>query len=248
MPTKIQQDTFSDLEIDLFPTQDDSWLENVPKTQEKNGEKKSEITYFQAPIARCQGYEKNSRKIDKRERPIIKDDRKPKKKNRKKNKKRKSAKKSEAPRNFEIVENFGKSNKEGQKNDKNSMNIGEINSKLLEISEENKKLRIENENLKNEKDEKELEFDEVFKNMMRYSRKMMILENEKVEMSREIDHLRTINENLELTVEDFENQEKQFKKKMMQFIGQAPNVDRCAKRGSKRKALDESYMNKRRKQ
>ena len=232
MPSKSQQDTFSDLEIDLFLTRGDSWLGNVPKTQEKNEEKKSGIPCFP----------------DKRERPIMKDDRKPKKKNRKKNKKRKSAKKSEAPRNFEIVENFGKSNKEGQKNDKNSMNIGEIDSKLLEISEENKKLRLENENLKNEKDEKELEFDEVFKNMMRYSRKMMILENEKVEMSREIDHLRTINENLELTVEDFENQEKQFKKKMMQFIGQAPNVDRCAKRGSKRKALDESYMNKRRKQ
>ena len=109
-------------------------------------------------------------------------------------------------------------------------------------------MRIENENLINEKNEKELEFEEVFKNMIRYSRKMMTLEDQKNELSLENENLRTVNENLELTVEDFEKQEKKFKKKMMQFIGQAPNVERCAKRGSKRKALDESYMNKRRKQ
>ena len=128
-----------------------------------------------------------------------------------------------------------------QKSEENSKNTEKNNSKFLEISEENKKLRIENENLKNEKDEKELEFDEVFKNMIRYSRKMMSLEDEN-------ENLRTVNENLELTVEDFEKQEKQFKKKMMQFIGQVPNVDRCAKKGQKRKALDEAYTNKRRKQ
>ena len=56
MPSKIEQDSFNDLEIDVFPTQDDSWLDNVPKTQEKNeetgligGQKKSGIPYFQAP-------------------------------------------------------------------------------------------------------------------------------------------------------------------------------------------------------
>ena len=135
-----------------------------------------------------------------------------------------------------------------QKSEENSMNVEKTNSKLLEISEENKKLRIENEKLINEKNEKQLEFDEVFKNMIRYSRKMKILENEKVQMSLENENLRTVNENLELTVEDFENQEKIFKKKMMQFIQHAPNVDRCAKKGSKRKALDEAYINKRRKQ
>ena len=83
--------------------------------------------------------------------------------------------------------------------------------------------------------------------MIRYCRKMIILEDEKRKISLENDHLRTVNENLELTVEDFENQEKQFKKKMMQFIGQAPNVDRCAKKGRKRKALDEAHINKKRK-
>ena len=135
-----------------------------------------------------------------------------------------------------------------QKNEENSIDTEKINSKLLEISEENKKLKIENENLTNEKNEKDLEFDEVFKNMIRYSRKMMILEDQKNELSLENDNLRTVNENLELTVEDFENQEKNFKKKMMQFIGQAPNVDRCAKKGRKRKGLDEAYKNKKRKQ
>ena len=59
--------------------------------------------------------------------------------------------------------------------------------------------------------------------------------------------MRTVNENLDLTVEDFENQEKQFKKKMMPPIGQAPNVDRDAKKGLKRKAMDEAYINKIRK-
>ena len=135
-----------------------------------------------------------------------------------------------------------------QKNEENSVKIEIIKSKLLEISEENKKLRIENENLINEKNENQLEYDEVFKSNVRYSQKMIILEDEKQKISLENDHLRTVNENLELTVEDFENQEKQFKKKMMQFIEHTPKVDRCAKKGSKRKALDEANLNKRRKQ
>lgn len=84
--------------------------------------------------------------------------------------------------------------------------------------------------------------------MISYSRKMIILEDEKQKILLENDHLRTVNESLELTVEDFENQEKEFKKKMTQFIEHAPNVDRCAKKGSKRKASDEANLNKRRKQ
>ena len=135
-----------------------------------------------------------------------------------------------------------------QKNEENSVTIEELKSKLLEISEENKNLIIENETLINEKNEKQLVFDEVFKSMICYSRKMIILEDEKKKLSLENDHLRTVNENLELTVEDFENQEKQFKKKMMPPIEQAPNVYRDAKKGLKRKAMDEAYINKRRRQ
>lgn len=78
--------------------------------------------------------------------------------------------------------------------------------------------------------------------------KLYLLEDEKREISFENDHMRCVNENLELPIEDFENQEKEFKEKMMQFIEHAPNVDRCARTGSKRKALDQDFRNKRRKQ
>ena len=119
--------------------------------------------------------------------------------------------------------------------------IEAINSKLVKIWKKNKKLRLENDDLRSENGNLTIE-------NIGNRAKLYLLEDEKHELSLENENLRTVNENLELTVEDFEKQEKKFKKKMMQFIGQAPNVDRSAKKGRKRKALEEAYINKRRKQ
>ena len=119
-----------------------------------------------------------------------------------------------------------------------------INSKLVKIWKKNKKLRFENEefrlekdklrlendDLRIEKDKLRLENDNLFTGKIENKLEMHKLEIEKFEISQENDDVKTINENLELTVEYYENQEKAFKKKMMKFIEHAPNVDRCAKR------------------
>ena len=126
--------------------------------------------------------------------------------------------------------------------------IEAINSKLVKIWKKNKKLRLENEELGLENDKLRSQNGNLTIENIGNRAKFYLLEDEKRKIALENDHLRTVNENLELTVEDFENQEKQFKKKMMQLIEHAPNVDRCAKKGSKRKALDEANLNKRTKQ
>ena len=200
MTPEIEIDIYSDgdLEIDLFPTQDDSWMDDVtissPKTpetnltektdskekhidknknyqkfsgnetsdktekrktksqltqerretnrrKEKNEQRKNfgksndqprldtgrrnSVSYTKSgkksTPRRSLGNEKNSRNTDERERLSVTKDRKNKKKihNKKRNSlvKRSEAGNSSPPRNFEIIENFGKPRKSGKNKD-----------------------------------------------------------------------------------------------------------------------------------
>jgi len=204
MTPEIEVDIYSDgdLEIDLFPTQDDSWMDDVtissPKTPETNltektdtkekhsvknnnykkssknqipdktDERKTKSQLTQEPketrrkekieqrknfgksnnqprldtgrrnsvsfsksgkkstSRRSQGNEKNSRNIDEKERPSVKNDRRNTKRNQNKKRnslvKRSEAENSSPPRNFEIIENFGKPRKSSKNKDKHSPN------------------------------------------------------------------------------------------------------------------------------